>query len=118
MSQRNRASDARRRERTRVLVNKRKDAPCADCGGRFPPECMDFDHVRGEKVLDVSRLLAGAVSIRRVIAEMDKCDLVCSNCHRKRTLARLPPRRPAPLPVPVTRRQRALYGGQGALVWD
>ncbi|MDP4236659.1 MAG: thiamine pyrophosphate-dependent dehydrogenase E1 component subunit alpha, partial [Bacteroidota bacterium] len=33
-----------------------KTKPCLDCGNSFPPECMDFDHVRGEKYGNVSHL--------------------------------------------------------------
>lgn len=60
--------------------------PCSDCGGKFPPECMDFDHVpgRGEKVAPVSHLLG----TDGLMAELAKCDLVCANCHRIRTRQR------------------------------
>ena len=66
-----------------------KAAPCMDCGGAFPPECMDFDHVpgRGEKLFNVS--LASLTFCRETVeSEMAKCDLVCSNCHRIRTRKR------------------------------
>lgn len=64
-----------------------KAGPCFDCGKCFPPECMDFDHVRGEKVGDVGQLFI-AVSIEALIDEIEKCDLVCANCHRIRTKKR------------------------------
>lgn len=44
---------------------------------------MDFDHVRGTKKFNISD--AGAKNALEVIAEIDKCDLVCANCHRIRT---------------------------------
>jgi hypothetical protein len=52
---------------------------------------MDFDHVRGVKevILGSARVRGFArgyaVSLDRVLAEIDKCDVVCSNCHRERT---------------------------------
>jgi hypothetical protein len=49
---------------------------------------MDFDHVRGEKVANVSVLVAGGASRRRVLAEIAKCEVVCANCHRERTHGR------------------------------
>lgn len=61
-----------------------KAHPCLDCHGSFPPECMDFDHVRGEKLLDPSR----ARSLPQFMAEIEKCELICSNCHRIRTRRR------------------------------
>ena len=68
-------------------LRKLKDAPCMDCGNRFPPECMDFDHVRGVKAFEISR--AAARTEEAVRAELAKCDLVCANCHRIRTRKRL-----------------------------
>lgn len=73
------------------FVNAVKDVPCADCGGHFPPICLDFDHVRGEKLANVSELVRRANSLDAIRAEMEKCDIVCSNCHRIRTFARLRP---------------------------
>jgi hypothetical protein len=61
--------------------------PCTDCGGYFHFAAMDFDHTSDDKVDSVSRL-TGHGSWRIVLAEMKKCDLVCSNCHRVRTYNR------------------------------
>ncbi len=62
-----------------------KDVPCVDCGGEFPPECMDFDHVRGEKLFEISR---PSTNRDKILEEMDKCEIVCANCHRTRTRKR------------------------------
>lgn len=59
-----------------------KNSPCMDCGGRFPPECMDFDHARGEKKFALS---AARTTPEKLMEEAAKCDLVCANCHRTRT---------------------------------
>lgn len=81
-----RAWAAARVERNRDRLRDLKNRPCADCGNRFPPECMDFDHIRGEKRADIAQLAhyRGAV----LEAELAKCELVCANCHRIRTVAR------------------------------
>lgn len=47
---------------------------------------MDLDHVSGTKYKDVSSMTT--YSWERVLAEIQKCDLVCSNCHRARTYLR------------------------------
>lgn len=60
-----------------------KESPCVDCGLSFHPCCMDFDHVRGDKVLVISKMFT--CSWERVLQEIEKCDLVCANCHRIRT---------------------------------
>lgn len=72
-----------RRARLQVFLNGLKAKPCADCGGSFPPECMDFDHVRGDKRKGVGALVH--VSERVLLMEIAKCELVCANCHRIRT---------------------------------
>lgn len=57
-----------------------------DCGNSFPSECMDFDHVRGTKLVQVSDLTWSNETT--LMTEIAKCDLVCANCHRIRTKAR------------------------------
>jgi hypothetical protein len=45
-----------RRMRGKEYVDDLKRVPCADCGVKYPPYVMDFDHVRGEKMGTLSRL--------------------------------------------------------------
>lgn len=60
-----------------------KDVPCRDCGERFDPVCMDFDHRPDEiKLFQLGDLSVGRA---RLAAEIAKCDIVCANCHRYRT---------------------------------
>lgn len=61
--------------------------PCADCG-EADPIVLDFDHVQGEKIEAVSAMAWQGYSIERLEAEIAKCEVVCSNCHRRRTHAR------------------------------
>jgi hypothetical protein len=70
--------------RKKAIIQSFKDTPCMDCGNKFPPECMDFDH-RGDdtKINDVSSMTT--CSISKILEEIAKCDIVCSNCHRIRT---------------------------------
>lgn len=70
----------------REMVAKLKDRPCADCGGRFPAVCMDFDHRDpAGKTAGIAALVGGKYSMATILAEIEKCDLVCANCHRIRT---------------------------------
>jgi len=71
----------------RTWVNLLKENPCKDCGAVLPAEAMDFDHVRGEKKKGISNMWTWPRS--KVLAELGKCDLVCANCHRERTIQRL-----------------------------
>jgi len=67
----------------RRIIQQAKDVPCGDCGCRYPPWVMDFDHVRGRKAGNVGEMLsAGTPALQREIA---KCEVVCANCHRQRT---------------------------------
>lgn len=87
--------DAHRKRvaRNRAIVIEAKTAPCVDCGGKFPPVCMDFDHREGETKIygtkgGVTRLVACGSAIETLKTEIAKCDLVCANCHRLRTAKR------------------------------
>jgi hypothetical protein len=56
---------------------------CADCSGTFHPAAMDFHHLdESAKENNVAALLAGGWE--RVVAELEKCVLLCANCHRTR----------------------------------
>ncbi len=70
----------------REWLNTLKGNPCLDCGKVLHPVAMDFDHVRGEKVNSISSMWSWGRD--RVLAEIDKCELVCANCHRVRTQSR------------------------------
>ena len=65
-----------------------KAGPCMDCGERFHPAAMTFDHRPGtEKVRDIATL-AGRGLTGLFDQELAKCDLVCANCHAIRTFRR------------------------------
>lgn len=60
---------------------------CVDCGD-YNPQNLEFDHVRGIKSSNVSSLVGGRYSTYRIQEEINKCDVVCCNCHRIRTATR------------------------------
>lgn len=66
------------------MITELKSKPCTDCGFSYPEYVMDFDHVLGEKVANISKL-RGSKKWRLLVEELSKCELVCSNCHRERT---------------------------------
>lgn len=62
--------------------------PCKDCG-ETDPIVLEFDHVRGKKVASVCNMsVSGGCSLVKIKKEIDKCEVVCANCHRKRTAKR------------------------------
>jgi hypothetical protein len=60
--------------------------PCVDCG-ETDIVALEFDHLK-DKDKCISKSVANGFSIKRLRKEMDKCEVVCSNCHRKRTAKR------------------------------
>jgi len=76
--------------RNRRAIREAKNVPCADCGRRYPPYVMDFDHRVGEKKTFNLSIAAGQtrLSWAKMKAEIAKCDVVCANCHRERTYQR------------------------------
>jgi hypothetical protein len=72
------------RERIKTYIEEFKTGKlCADCGLGYPPRVMDFHH-EGEKDGNIADMYARAVSLSRLQAEIDKCILLCANCHRMR----------------------------------
>ena len=57
--------------------------PCVDCG-EDDMDVLDFDHVRGEKLFTIKRMLWLGVPTELLVTEIAKCDIRCANCHRKR----------------------------------
>jgi len=70
------------RERTALLIEYFKSHVCVDCG-ESDPVVLEFDHLR-DKSLDVGQALPYR-SWESILAEIAKCEVVCANCHRRRT---------------------------------
>ena len=66
-----------------------KGGECVDCGYSKHFAALEFDHINDDKLDAVANLINHMVAWSRVIAEVEKCDLVCANCHRIRTWERL-----------------------------
>jgi hypothetical protein len=79
--------EAQRILQIQQIIWKMKQQPCHDCGRKFHPIAMDFDHLT-MKVKNISRM-ARKNSMKKIMDEISKCDLVCKNCHRIRTKARI-----------------------------
>ena len=83
-----RASRSKRQGAGRAFVRAHLDAhPCVDCG-EDDLAVLEFDHPRGDKQADVARLLMTGARLSRIESEVARCDVVCVNCHRRRTATR------------------------------
>lgn len=58
--------------------------PCVDCS-EPDIEVLDFDHVRGDKVSDVSKMVSSGSRVWKIEEEINKCEVRCANCHRRVT---------------------------------
>jgi hypothetical protein len=79
-------AERRKRERAEVthrLIEYLQRHPCVDCG-ETDIVVLDFDHQR-DKTMDIHRMRGYSWS--RVAAEIEKCEVVCANDHRRRTAA-------------------------------
>lgn len=87
-------SEDKKQEIKKLATNKRirntqflwdflKRNPCIDCG-EADPIVLDLDHIR-DKVINVSDLVQQAGSIERIQEEINKCEVRCANCHRRKT---------------------------------
>lgn len=55
-----------------------KGGKCEMCGGEFPPCVYDFHHHSDDKEISPG----DADGKEAFFREVDKCQLLCSNCHR------------------------------------
>lgn len=62
--------------------------PCTDCGIKYPTCVMQFDHIRGVKLLNIGSATARIRTTTALLEEIGKCEVVCANCHALRTECR------------------------------
>ncbi len=69
------------------LAEIKEKSGCVDCGRDFPYYVLDFDHVQGNKTYSLSYMCRWH-TLEEINEEMQKCEIVCANCHRERTYRR------------------------------
>lgn len=78
-----------RRARKDIINQMKTDAGCIECGFNEHPSALDFDHVTGDKLFDIATAVHEGRSWDLILAEIEKCEIVCANHHRIRTVRRL-----------------------------
>lgn len=74
----------RRVENRREVLAYLKAHPCIDCG-IADPIVLEFDHRdRKQKLTEVGKMMVN-MRWERVKAEIERCDVRCVNCHRRKT---------------------------------
>jgi hypothetical protein len=87
-SSRNNTRNQQRYEERRAMLDQMKtNRGCDRCGYNVYPGALDWDHRPDEvKAFPVSS--GWSRSYENLLAEIAKCDLLCSNCHRMVTHGR------------------------------
>jgi transposase-like protein len=120
-----RAAKRARQEALRAhILDYLRDRSCRDCG-ESDPIVLEFDHV-AEKTAGVSALLTATATVAAIDAEMARCEVVCANCHRRRTARRggwrqavMPSHRGAPIRMRSSRATSLTSSGfsPGTYAW-
>lgn len=66
---------------------------CKECGESHPA-CLDFHHRDPlQKRIAIGTMVCRSATMDKVLAEIQKCDVLCANCHRKHHHGQRRPRR-------------------------
>ena len=75
------------KEKLEKIQKIKSETPCKDCGQKFHYSQMDFDHLDDtQKSFELNQ--ARWRKWEEIEKEINKCELVCANCHRLRTFNR------------------------------
>jgi 5-methylcytosine-specific restriction endonuclease McrA len=78
-------SPKQRRERIKRELLRRRGGKCADCGYVKTTSALCFHHPEPkEKMFNISGIRLTQVSRKELEAEVDKCIVLCLNCHAER----------------------------------
>ena len=69
-----------KRKEIKTKLIEKLGGKCAMCQGIFPSSVFDFHHTQ-DKVEDISLMLLNR-SKAMLLKELEKCILLCANCHR------------------------------------
>ena len=74
-----------KRERRDLVYEFKLSNPCTSCG-ESNPIVLEFHHLNPkEKRNDVSNMASHGYSVKSIEEEIEKCIILCANCHRKKT---------------------------------
>jgi 5-methylcytosine-specific restriction endonuclease McrA len=73
---------AKRRRKIKLMAIEYKGGECQICGYKKYPGALDLHHISGQKSFSIGDK-GYTRSWERTKEELDKCILVCANCHRE-----------------------------------
>ena len=75
------ATKDERNRRQSEIAKIKIDRGCSTCGYNANPAALHFHHTRGEKLFSLRYGVAKNYAWGRILAEIEKCDVLCANCH-------------------------------------
>ncbi len=75
------AKDERKNAARLMVWEYKKEFRCK-CGEDHP-SCLEFHHVSGNKEKNISKMAKDGYALKTIKTEIEKCEVICSNCHRK-----------------------------------
>lgn len=70
----------RRAEMWKLIQDYKQARGCSNCGYKEYPQALQFDHLRDKKA-NVSDLIRSDYSLETIMKEIEKCQILCANCH-------------------------------------
>ena len=74
----------RKKEIAGFITDYKRKRGCTLCPEN-EPVALDFHHIKGEKEIAIAHIRNRMWSDEKILRELEKCVVVCSNCHRKIT---------------------------------
>ena len=75
----------KKKEKYKWILEFKTTQGCLRCGEN-DPDCLDFDHIDPTtKEYKIADMVHSSLSKEVIMREIDKCQVLCANCHRKKT---------------------------------
>lgn len=69
----------------KILLEYLSDKSCQKCG-ISDPRVLEFDHLDSStKSFGIARAIGDTISWEKILLEIEKCQILCANCHKIRT---------------------------------
>jgi len=76
-------------KRRKWLVEYKKNLECVRCGESHPATLTFHHKDTSDKSFEIGNALRLGVSLKRLSKEIEKCEVICANCHAKEHLSYL-----------------------------
>lgn len=85
--QKEKNNERRKKKKNQIkeyIAEYKQSRRCADCKEDYPYWIMDFDHL-SNKEFGIAQYSKHTLDLEKIKKEIEKCEVVCANCHRNRT---------------------------------